>query len=144
MIEEQLGVTVERMQLEMCDRNELGEIRVAAVESEIIARWLELLDDTGLSPGIMVPDVLCVPGGRIPGGRIPGGSDEVNILLDGQRALCRIGLSEGFAVDRDQLSIFLGLLDDAEGAASGDESDKSENARGFRVYSDQTDAQHVL
>ncbi|MDK1024109.1 MAG: type II secretion system protein GspL [Gammaproteobacteria bacterium] len=144
VIEEQLAVNVERMHLAMGDRTELGEIRVAAVESEIIARWLELLDDTGLSPGIMVPDVLCVPGGRIPGGRIPGGSDEVNILLDGQRALCRIGLSEGFAVDRDQLSIFLGLLDDAEGAASGDESDKSENKRGFRVYSDQTDAQQVL
>lgn len=163
-IEEQLAANVEGMHLAMGNRSELGEIRVAAIESELIKTWLRVLNDAGLSPDVMVPDVLCVPGSPVLGGR-----NEVNILLDGQRALCRTGVSEGFAVDRDQVSIFLGLLVDGgdtasrdttsrgttsrrttsrdtatRGTASRDESDQSANECGFRVFSDQTDEQEML
>jgi general secretion pathway protein L len=105
VIEEQLASSVEKMHLAMGDRSGSGEINVAVVEYEILEKWLEALADTGLSPGVIVPEALCVPGRR----------NEVNILLDGTRALFRVGLSQGFAADRDQVSTFLGLLDDGAG-----------------------------
>jgi len=167
VIEEQLAGNVESMHLAMGDRSEQGEISVAVVEREIIEKWLESLVETGLTPQAMVPEAMCTPVGRTPVGRIPvgrtpGARNEVNILLDGTRALIRVGLSEGFAVNRDQVSTFLGLLDDGVstkvgddvgvstdesvgiGADSESESGQLEDQRGFRLYSDQTDEEEVL
>jgi general secretion pathway protein L len=156
VIEEQLAGSVEKMHLAMGDRSESGEITVAVVEREIMEQWLELLAEAGLDALIMVPEALCVAGRR----------SEVNILLDGPRALFRIGLSQGFAADRDQVSTFLGLLEDSSGDSVGasvgdnvgddvgsstgtdsdgeDESRQLEDRRGFRLHSDQTDEEEVL
>jgi general secretion pathway protein L len=156
VIEEQLAGNVERMHVAMGDRSEQGEVNVAVVEVEIMEKWVQTLGDMGLNPGVMVPEVLCVPGRR----------NEVNILLDGERALFRIGLSQGYAADREQVSTFLGLLDNdvggKPGAGSGGiigdsaddnvgvdadvepESRRSEDQHGFRLHSDQTDEEDVL
>ncbi len=73
----------------------------------------------------MVPDVLC----------LPAGSNEVNILLDETRALLQCGLGEGFAIELDQVSTFLSLLN------TGEESD---HTRVYRLFWDQSTAQEVL
>jgi general secretion pathway protein L len=128
-VEDQLAMEVEQTHLAMGRRSDQGEISVGVLNRDLMIEWLDLLQECGVNPNIMIPDTLCVP----------VEADEVGILLDGDRVLFHVSSVEGFATDRDQVSILLGLL------ANGHEDDPDvETERSFRIYTSEADEADVL
>jgi len=128
-VEDQLAVDVEQTHLAMGRRSDQGEISVGVINRDLMIEWQDLLHDCAISPNIMIPDTLCVP----------VETDEIGILLDGDRVLFHVSSVEGFATDRDQVSILLELLANQDG-----DDPNAESERSFRSYTSEADEQDVL
>jgi general secretion pathway protein L len=132
-IEEQLTENVELMHLSMGGRADSGEIAVAVVARDVMAHWVEVLEQSGLNPQFMVSDALCVSDGT------PINNETVNILLESERVLFRVGVTDGFAVEKEQVSTFLSVLNH-----SHDKSEEILETRQFTLFSAQSEDQQVL
>jgi general secretion pathway protein L len=104
VIEEQLASDVEDCHFAVGERLESGDISVAVIDRELISAWCESLSTAGLSPRLMLVDVLQVPW-----------SGGVSLLVDGQRLLMRTGKTSGYSFSADQLALAVGLSAPAEG-----------------------------
>ena len=74
-----------------------GYLPVAVVDRILLSAWLETCDQAGLTPAAVVPDSLL----------LPWQNDEWSVLLEARRALVRTGRWEGFATERDNLTLLL-------------------------------------
>ena len=101
MVEESLATDVEKCHFAAGPRDENGHVSVAVIARESLQELLERLQDVGIRPRSVTPDVLHMPG-----------SSGVRILVDGDRAIFRTGKFSGFAVEQDLLPTAVDLLED--------------------------------
>ena len=107
-LEDQLTSDIEDLHFVPGNRQPDGSCPVAVVEHTRMRAWMDALNDAGLEPARMVPDVLAVPR--------PG--DAWTGVIDGERVLVRTGASTGFAGETENLTVLLdAALEEAGDAA---------------------------
>ena len=96
-LEDQLTSDIEDLHFVPGTRQPDGSCPVAVVEHTRMRAWLDALNDAGLAPTRMVPDVLA----------LPRQGENWTGVIDGQRVLVRTGASTGFAGEAENLAILL-------------------------------------
>ncbi len=90
-LEEELADDVEELHFAFPANVREQPIPVAIAARELMDRWTQDLEDAGLTPQLIVPDVLSLP--------LEQGA--WSMLLEADRCLVRTGAWSGFACDRD-------------------------------------------
>ena len=101
MVEESLATDIAECHFAIGDRNENGDVRVAIIEKTRLEYWLDCLQDAGLKPDVLTVDTLSVPH-----------QSGCTILVDGDRALIKFGVSSGFAIETNLVATSVDLLAD--------------------------------
>ncbi|MDX1498216.1 MAG: type II secretion system protein GspL, partial [Salinisphaeraceae bacterium] len=118
-LEDQLAEDVEDLHFAIGQRQEDGSIPVASVARETLNQWLTPLNERGISPLAVVPEMLCLPAVRADSGW--------QVLIEGQDCIVRTGAYDGFCCQVSELADFLGM---AQGDA---ESPEGLRLRKFQV-----------
>lgn len=100
MVEEKLANDVDQCHFAAGSRDEQGNVSVAVIKRARLESLLEMLDEAGLKPASVTPDVMHVPG-----------AGDARVLVDGDRALLRTGRLSGLAVEQSLLPTAINLLD---------------------------------
>jgi len=97
-LEEQLADDIENLHFALGKREALsGDISVAVIARVQMEAYLQQLNMVGLTPAILIPDILAVP----------KPTDGWGVLFLDNLALVRTGLYSGFAIESDCLSAAL-------------------------------------
>ncbi|HHM04730.1 MAG TPA: type II secretion system protein GspL [Gammaproteobacteria bacterium] len=108
LLEDQVAGDVETLHFALGVQDQAGRCAVAVVDKGLMEQWLAALQEAGLRPAVLMPDVLALP-------RAEG---EWTLVLEGGRALLRTGPGTGLAMESQHLDLMLeGALAEAEGEA---------------------------
>ncbi len=96
-VEEQYINEAEEMHFAQGERGEDDKMALALISIEQMDSWTSQLQEVGIDPHIMVPDVLMLP-------HHPG---DYSVVINNDVALVRTGLQSGFSVDCENLESVL-------------------------------------
>ncbi|HXG28660.1 MAG TPA: type II secretion system protein GspL [Nevskiales bacterium] len=107
LLEDRLAEDVETLHFAIGRRsgNRLPVVIAAQARME---GWLKPFRDRGITPAVLVPDLLCVP-------RVQGPQPVWSVLLEGGQALVRTDTCAGFCCETEMLADFLALAQPPEG-----------------------------
>lgn len=109
VLEEELADDIEDLQFAVGTAEHDGTLPVAVINRQILRRVLEMLQEHGLQPREIVPDVQCLPLGE---------SDEWEAWIDEEEALIRQGRHAGLWLRRELLDTMLPMLIDEAGESA--------------------------
>ncbi len=95
-VEEQIAGNVDALHFAVAARGP-GSWCIAAIEPELLRRWISALAARGIVPDSVSPDVLALRSGR----------DHGSVLIEGERALVALPGDRAFVVDTDLLDSML-------------------------------------
>jgi general secretion pathway protein L len=98
-LEDNLTEDVENLHFALGEALDATEMPVAIISHQAMRTWLDRCAQAGISPVAIVPDILLLP--------YEEGS--WSLLLENNRGLVRSGICAGFAAERDNLALLLGL-----------------------------------
>ena len=102
LLEEQLAEDVEELHFALGARHADGSFPVAVVAQKLIEQWLQQLDDAGIEPHALVPDLLALP---------PQADGSWSALADKDQVSVRTGDCSAFVSNADELEMMLQLAD---------------------------------
>jgi len=91
LLEDQLAADVDRIHFALGEHNDRGEISVAVVSTARLEEWLSHLQEYGIRPDQMFPDVLA----------LPYQTGQWTVMLDDDTVLVRSDRQGGFAIELD-------------------------------------------
>lgn len=95
-LEEQLIDDIESLHVAIGRQNSDGKVSTAVVSQQVMQNWLKRLEEIGVEPDVILPDVLALD-------RING--DWSALQLDGEIICVRSGAETGFACDANNLAV---------------------------------------
>ena len=99
-LEDQLVTDVEQLHFAIGERNERGEVACAIVAHKKMQAWINKLNQFGIHPHVMLPDILALP-------YIEGAW---SLLIEDNDVIIRTGNQSGMSVDEDQAIDYLHML----------------------------------
>ncbi len=102
LLEEQLAEDVEDLHFALGSRQADNSFPVAVVARARLDAWLKQLQDAGLQPHALVPDLLSLPQTT---------EDTWSAMADGDQFLVRTGEFNGFASPADEIELMLKIAD---------------------------------
>ena len=115
-LEEQLATDIDDLHFALGDRKKGEPIPVAVVDRDKMDHWLAECEAAEIFPDNVIPDSLAL---------FAGEEHRLALLLDGGRALLRLGKYSGLAVPDSQLSIVLdSVLNRTEEVEASDDDDE--------------------
>lgn len=109
-LEDQLAEDVATLHFALGPATPDGGIAVAVVARERMTAWLDRLQEVGLRPDLLVPETLA----------LPAGDNEWSVLVEGNDALLRTGLTQGGYTEAAHLPLLVeSALKDAGEAPPG-------------------------
>ncbi len=100
-LEESLARDIEQYHFALGRELMPGRYLAGVIEQSNMERWTAALADAGIEAELLMPDVVALPE--------PAADDHAVVLLEGERALVRIGPAVAYAVSRGELDGFLQL-----------------------------------
>ncbi len=98
-IEEQMVDDVENMHFAIGQHDDDGKIHTAVIPHTLMKQWQKELQEAGIYPQIMTPDLLL----------IPYTEGDWTFFTEGKTTLVRTGQESGFVIDNDNLDTLLNL-----------------------------------
>ncbi len=99
LVEEQLASDVEACHFAIGPRSDQGEVAVAVIEQNRMVYWQSIIKAAGVSPDIVTVDVLALPN-----------SGTCGVLVEGERALVKMGTESGVPISSDLIATTVGML----------------------------------
>ncbi len=96
-LEDQLVEDIEHLHFALGSQPEDGNLPVAVIQQAVLRAWLTTCAEAGATPVAVVPDPLL----------LPWEEGEWSVLLEGERAVVRLGRWQGFATERGMLELLV-------------------------------------
>lgn len=98
LVEEQLASDVESCHFAVGPRSDQGDVAVAVINHSRMHYWHSVIKTLGVAPDLITADVLAIP------------NDGTNVLVEGDRALLRMGPETGVPIASDLIATTVGML----------------------------------
>ena len=99
LVEEQLASDVESCHFAVGPRSDQGEVGVAVIDQDRMSYWHSIIKTLGVTADVMTVDVLALPADSTCG-----------VLVEGDRALVKLGPKTGVPVSTDLIATTVGML----------------------------------
>ncbi len=101
-VEDQLAEDVDRYHFALGQKLDGSRYQIAAINRDVMQRWMKQLETLGIAARKIVPDMLC----------LPLAEGHMTIALDGDRAMVRTSPADGYVISSDEVAVVCGMEPD--------------------------------